>query len=130
MMNFFFSSRRRHTRCALVTGVQTCALPILFGCGALGSAIAECALRAGARSLAVVDNGIVKPGHLVRQRYSDADIGSAKANALRDRLSGVGLPCDVTAHVVELQGGGFNGLEIDECAIEVHATAPKGRGPR
>src|SRR3546814_6451673 len=34
---FFFSSRRRHTRCALVTGVQTCALPIsahngFFGC--------------------------------------------------------------------------------------------------
>src|SRR3546814_1316274 len=27
-MFFFFSSRRRHTRCALVTGVQTCALPI------------------------------------------------------------------------------------------------------
>src|SRR3546814_6223935 len=26
----FFSSRRRHTRCALVTGVQTCALPISF----------------------------------------------------------------------------------------------------
>src|SRR3546814_10638388 len=25
---FFFSSRSRHTRCALVTGVQTCALPI------------------------------------------------------------------------------------------------------
>src|SRR3546814_5081108 len=25
---FFFSSRRRHTRCAVVTGVQTCALPI------------------------------------------------------------------------------------------------------
>src|SRR3546814_3645039 len=25
---FVFSSRRRHTRCALVTGVQTCALPI------------------------------------------------------------------------------------------------------
>src|SRR3546814_7046347 len=28
---FFFSSRRRHTRCALVTGVQTCALPISRG---------------------------------------------------------------------------------------------------
>src|SRR3546814_10617476 len=28
MLLFFFSSRRRHTRCALVTGVQTCALPI------------------------------------------------------------------------------------------------------
>src|SRR3546814_4715031 len=31
---FFFSSRRRHTRCALVTGVQTCALPISLGLGA------------------------------------------------------------------------------------------------
>src|SRR3546814_3685062 len=29
LLFFFFSSRRRHTRCALVTGVQTCALPIL-----------------------------------------------------------------------------------------------------
>src|SRR3546814_5412389 len=28
VFRFFFSSRRRHTRCALVTGVQTCALPI------------------------------------------------------------------------------------------------------
>src|SRR3546814_17554814 len=28
LLVFFFSSRRRHTRCALVTGVQTCALPI------------------------------------------------------------------------------------------------------
>src|SRR3546814_6950931 len=33
MSDFFFSSRRRHTRCALVTGVQTCALPILLGPG-------------------------------------------------------------------------------------------------
>src|SRR3546814_5764595 len=29
---FCFSSRRRHTRCALVTGVQTCALPICIEC--------------------------------------------------------------------------------------------------
>src|SRR3546814_4118718 len=29
---FLFSSRRRHTRCALVTGVQTCALPIWGSC--------------------------------------------------------------------------------------------------
>src|SRR3546814_4605200 len=37
MCGFFFSSRRRHTRCALVTGVQTCALPIFEG----GSSIYE-----------------------------------------------------------------------------------------
>src|SRR3546814_7544064 len=29
LISFFFSSRRQHTRCALVTGFQTCALPIL-----------------------------------------------------------------------------------------------------
>src|SRR3546814_18286494 len=34
---FFFSSRRRHTRCALVTGVQTCALPIFNLVGVLGA---------------------------------------------------------------------------------------------
>src|SRR3546814_2929735 len=34
VMFFFFSSRRRHTRCALVTGVQTCALPITGPAGA------------------------------------------------------------------------------------------------
>src|SRR3546814_1116779 len=34
-MLFFFSSRRRHTRCALVTGVQTCALPIYLVIGAV-----------------------------------------------------------------------------------------------
>src|SRR3546814_16020664 len=31
--SFCFSSRRRHTRCALVTGVQTCALPIFAEAG-------------------------------------------------------------------------------------------------
>src|SRR3546814_5789847 len=34
-MYFVFSSRRRHTRCALVTGVQTCALPIFIRCSNL-----------------------------------------------------------------------------------------------
>src|SRR3546814_4811682 len=35
---FFFSSRRRHTSCALVTGVQTCALPI-FNCISISHAL-------------------------------------------------------------------------------------------
>src|SRR3546814_12406976 len=42
---FFFSSRRRHTRCALVTGVQTCALPI---------SAAAAASRQGRRLIGVV----------------------------------------------------------------------------
>src|SRR3546814_2191482 len=38
---FFFSSRRRHTRCALVTGVQTCALPIWPSMGHLSWVVAR-----------------------------------------------------------------------------------------
>src|SRR3546814_7262236 len=37
--HFFFSSRRRHTRCALVTGVQTCALPIYTNINLSGALI-------------------------------------------------------------------------------------------
>src|SRR3546814_10771436 len=42
---FFFSSRRRHTRCALVTGVQTCALPILLSLFLAASAQAAQAIN-------------------------------------------------------------------------------------
>src|SRR3546814_765120 len=39
-MFFCFSSRRRHTSCALVTGVQTCALPIcIIGYGHIGTQV-------------------------------------------------------------------------------------------
>src|SRR3546814_8038258 len=54
---FFLSSRRRHTRCALVTGVQTCALPISPAggrsrhrscyCQAIGYCLREASLRGG-----------------------------------------------------------------------------------
>src|SRR3546814_5446480 len=37
MVVFFFSIRRRHTRCALVTGVQTCALPIYVHAALIGA---------------------------------------------------------------------------------------------
>src|SRR3546814_7821627 len=53
---FFFSSRRRHTRCALVTGVQTCALPIYPQDIALASSSAR---RAFGTSF---DRGTARPG--------------------------------------------------------------------
>src|SRR3546814_11100774 len=46
---FFFSSRRRHTRCALVTGVQTCALPICFEEALLTGESTPVRKRAGAQ---------------------------------------------------------------------------------
>src|SRR3546814_17937859 len=49
---FFFSSRRRHTRCALVTGVQTCALPISTGAA---NATARDQLNQFTRGIRVLD---------------------------------------------------------------------------
>src|SRR3546814_20949395 len=54
---FFFSSRRRHTRCALVTGVQTCALPI-FGVAASGRTPYTCAAIEQARAKGGLTIGI------------------------------------------------------------------------
>src|SRR3546814_4813271 len=58
---FFFSSRRRHTRCALVTGVQTCALPIwLLALGPLWlirRGVGDSDLSGGARALALGAGG-------------------------------------------------------------------------
>src|SRR3546814_5299664 len=64
----FFSSRRRHTRCALVTGVQTCALPIYQASASpaqgLGGA-RQCAARR-ARQTAQLESAGPATGDLAR----------------------------------------------------------------
>lgn len=58
---------------------------LVLGAGALGAPVVEMLVRAGAQ-VAVVDNGIVTPGILRRQPYTDDDIGANKAQALAERL--------------------------------------------
>src|SRR3546814_12250345 len=74
-MCFFFSSRRRHTRCALVTGVQTCALPIL---------------RAG---LVDLHPGLAPRGLLVEEQLSAVAgvhrIAQIEAAAVAERAAGL-----------------------------------------
>src|SRR3546814_3089046 len=78
---FFFSSKRRHTRCALVTGVQTCALPIY---------VDGCANRR--RDL----QGSLPPHfpvpHPVLQRQAAAGRGNGVEACLCHRLGGPGRP--------------------------------------
>src|SRR3546814_394326 len=62
----FFSSRRRHTRCALVTGVQTCALPISASASALAWSIAGAAQAHDGPLLAVA-----RDNHAAHQLESD-----------------------------------------------------------
>src|SRR3546814_7647305 len=64
MLIFFFSSRRRHTRCALVTGVQTCALPILASVPS-GSNIIGLGSIDGERVIVMLENGSEIIGRVV-----------------------------------------------------------------
>src|SRR3546814_10907121 len=90
MIVCFFSSRRRHTRCALVTGVQTCALPILVPMGLCypGKAAGgdapprpECAPRWHERIVELLPRGrlTLLVGSYAQQHYlpKDAEIGRA-----------------------------------------------------
>ena len=74
----------------------------LWGCGALGSHVAEALVRANVAKLKLVDNGIVKPGILVRQLFEDGDIGRPKARALAERLRRIRPSVAITFHQTNL----------------------------
>src|SRR3546814_12288017 len=62
---FFFSSRRRHTRCALVTGVQTCALPISPSWEDV-AALPLCLLHQGMQNRRILDARLGERGLALR----------------------------------------------------------------
>jgi len=70
---------------------------LVLGCGALGAPIAEYCVRAGSANVVVVDKGIVTPGIIVRQPYTDSDIGESKASILAERLNSITQARPVTA---------------------------------
>src|SRR3546814_6460783 len=86
---FFFSSRRRHTRCALVTGVQTCALPICLAALALpmlawAQAATAPATAADAEPAATVPWQLnLHPG--VTQRSEERRVGKECVSTCRSR---------------------------------------------
>src|SRR3546814_3800505 len=76
---FFVSSRRRHTRCALVTGVQTCALPIWIK----GKEMSEVTIKRAL--LSVSDkNGLVELGRALGRHGVELVSTGGTAKALRE----------------------------------------------
>ena len=71
----------------------------IWGCGGLGSWLAEFIARAGAEKITVCDPGTITGGLLVRQNYVEADIGLTKADALATRLRAI--RDDLTVTVAE-----------------------------
>jgi len=112
---------RRDTK-SLAQGVRGRRI-LLFGCGALGSAVAEQLVRAGAAAIELVDKDYVKPGVLVRQRFADRDIVAAKAAALRDRLDALGLPCMLTSTIANLRDSALSRYDLSQWDLVIDATA-------
>ena len=67
----------------------------LWGCGGLGSWIAESLVRAGISHITLRDPGYVTQGLLVRQNYTELDVGRPKVEALADRLRSISNRVDV-----------------------------------
>src|SRR3546814_8087451 len=94
MCFFFFSSRRRHTRCALVTGVQTCALPISLPIAANASATLDLvqATAPVAEGLRVERQGATLELHTPRlsvrfRRSEERRVGKECVSTCRSRWS-------------------------------------------
>lgn len=92
----------------------------IWGCGALGSWIAEVLVRAGLQRLTLRDSSIVTSGLLVRQNYREQDVGQTKADALAERLRDI-------ADTVEVLSGGHAGYDLAEtgfpdCDLLLDAT--------
>lgn len=96
----------------------------VWGCGALGSYMAEWIVRAGAARVVVRDESQVSPGILVRQPYTDADIGRPKAEVLADRLRRVQPSCEVEGVVGNiLEGPLREGRLAEDVDLVIDATA-------
>jgi hypothetical protein len=72
----------------------------IWGCGGLGSWMAEFIARAGAAEITLCDGGRVAGGLLVRQNYGEADLGMNKAKALANRLRAVSDDLVVKVHPI------------------------------
>src|SRR3546814_5979179 len=89
---FFFSSRRRHTRCALVTGVQTCALPICLGhLNSLREIDSDPAALTDAESARA--EALTAEGNVIEADYEDAEElpaeVAARLEAIDEELAGL-----------------------------------------
>lgn len=92
----------------------------IWGCGGLGSWIAEFVARAGAKRITLRDNGDVTGGLLVRQNYVETDIGANKAEQLAKRLCSTSDDLVVTADSNLVPFG--LGPEFPDCDVLIDAT--------
>ena len=96
---------------------------VIWGCGAVGTHVAESVVRAGVEHVQLADKGLVGPGILVRQGFEDADIGKPKVAALSDRLKRVNPDVTVEALAADLIARTSAGTPIPDVDLVIDCTA-------
>src|SRR3546814_3997404 len=123
---FFFSSRRRHTRCALVTGVQTCALPI--SCPLGFDAAGACRLGRDGRAALIgcvgpiVRPAVFDPTHLDVERMRLLDL-AAPAQEILLGDEGEAIDPRSEEHTSELQSLMRNSYAVYSLKKKTHTES-------
>ena len=87
-----------------VTGYADKSIAI-WGCGGLGSWIAEFVVRAGAARIVLCDPGTISGGLLVRQNFTEPDVGDTKVDALARRLRSISDTVDISVQCAGVPSG-------------------------
>lgn len=97
----------------------------IWGCGGLGSWIAEFVARAGARRLVLCDPALITGGLLARQNFTELDIGNGKADALRNRILAIRDDIEVLSYSGPIPNDSATILTAD---VIIDATISHGIG--
>lgn len=100
----------------------------LFGCGAIGSAVAPMLARAGIGRLQLYDNGVVTPGVIVRQNFRRDHVGYSKCGALKVDLLGARPSLEIGAYhtnVVSVLNDAVGFERLMSADVVIDATASR-----
>ena len=93
----------------------------MWGCGGLGSWVAELVVRASPEKVVLRDPGQVHHGHLVRQNYAEHDVGGLKAEQLAERLRAISDETEVVVGSLSALDAIESG-ELPKCDLVIDAT--------
>lgn len=104
------ANERLYARGSFHKSIQSKVIAV-FGCGALGSAIAEFLVRGGTKSILLFDRDVVQFGNLCRHNLDGTAFGKAKAEALAEKLSTINPSAQIMGYKVDIP------LNIDKSVI-------------
>lgn len=119
-MNAFEEGLARYLRPGFLEFLRTIRIGVI-GAGGLGSNCAAHLVRSGFADLVLADADTVEPSNLNRQYFTLAQVGTPKAQALRENLLAINPAAGIEAHHLHVDALNMPGL-FDTCDAVVEAV--------